>query len=277
MKKTKTLAFISMLGFAGALASCSASSDELGKPEKKESGTLSLNLKETTNFTDATRALSENDYKNTDNYTVQILDAKGNIKVEGLASELRFPMTLDLGSYNIVASYGNESAVSRNDFYVYGTSSVNITADNSVTAEVTCTPTCGKISVAFGSDMATYFTDYNVTFGGTSALSGSTFNWSKTDSEPWYAKLNEDGETITFTISTTTNDNYGSDYDNDGNALKTETKTGSFKLQRNKAYKLNIKPNAIDSQTTGAIKLQISIDETTNDIEKNIEVPISWI
>lgn len=275
--KTKTLAFISMLGIAGTFASCSASSDELGKPEKKETGTLFLNLKETTSFTDATRALSENDYKNTDNYNVQILDTKGNIKVEGLASELRFPMTLDLGSYNIVASYGNESAVSRNDFYVYGISAVNITADKSVTAEITCTPTCGKISVAFSSDMATYFTDYNVSFGGTSALSGSTFNWSKTDSEPWYAKLNEDGETITFTISTTTNDNYGSDYDDDGNAVKTETKTGSFKLQRNKAYKLNIKPNAVDSQTTGAIKLEITIDETTNDIEKNIEVPISWI
>ena len=275
--KTKTLAFISILGMVGIFASCSASSDELVKPEKKETGTLFLNLKETTSFTDATRALSENDYKNTDNYNVQILDTKGNIKVEGLASELRFPMTMDLGTYNIIAFYGNESAVSRNDFYVYGISAFNITPGKSATADVVCTPTCGKISVAFSPDMATYFTDYDVSFGGTSALSGSTFNWSKTDSEPWYAKLNEDGETITFTISTTTNDNYGSDYDDDGNAVKTETKTGSFKLQRNKAYKLNIKPNAVDSQTTGAIKLEITIDESTNDIEKNIEVPISWI
>ena len=54
------------------------------------------------------------------------------------------------------------------------------------------------------------------------------------------------------------------------------TKSGSFTLSRNKAYKLNIKPD-YNPTATGDIEIDITIDETTNDKPVDIEVPIEWL
>ena len=114
--------------------------------------------------------------------------------------------------------------------------------------------------------MADYFSDYNVQFKGTNALGTNAIAWMKSDTEPWYVKLEENGETITFTINATAKEEYSSN----------GTWSGTFILQRNKAYKVNVKPSPI-APGTGNIDLEISIDQTTNDIEKDIEVPVTWI
>lgn len=120
--------------------------------------------------------------------------------------------------------------------------------------------------------MATYLDDYEVSFTGTEALGTNTISWLKDDTEPWYVQLNEGGETLTFTVTTTTKDAYL----NSNNKQKVSTKNGSFTLSRNKAYKLNIKPNYTPT-ATGNIEIDITIDETTNDKPVDIEVPIEWL
>ena len=53
-------------------------------------------------------------------------------------------------------------------------------------------------------------------------------------------------------------------------------KSGTFKLERNKAYKLHVSPK-YTATGNGQLGISITIDERTNDIEIPIEVPITWI
>ena len=62
----------------------------------------------------------------------------------------------------------------------------------------------------------------------------------------------------------------------DGSSLATGVATGSFKLDRNKAHKLSIKPNYTPT-TDGGMSLTITIDESTNDHEITWDVPVTWI
>jgi hypothetical protein len=91
----------------------------------------------------------------------------------------------------------------------------------------------------------------------------------KNDSEPWYVKLNEGGERITFTITTTPKDEYIN------NAQQGDTKTGTFTLDRNKGYKMNISANYTPTNL-GNLSIKITVDESTNDIPVDIEIPIEW-
>ncbi len=238
-------------------------------------GVLMLDLKEKTNFVQAgSRALNEADYKNTDNYTVIVTDKNGAEKLNCKGGELanNMPLVMDIGAYSVKAFYGKESTASRDNFYVYGETKGTIVADQSQSVTVDCVPTCGKLIVNFGSAMSTYFLDYNVVFSGTEALGGGELSWKKSDTEPWYVKLNETEETISFTISTTAR----SEYLNGSNNAQEATKTGTFKLSRNKAYKMNINPSYTPT-TDGSLDITITIDESTNDKEVDIEVPVDWI
>ncbi len=252
-----------------AFASCSQDPTEGAGTDGKQ-GTLMFSLKETTELVQ-TRALNEASYKNVDNYTVVVTDKNGREHINAPYSEVaaKMPITLDIGSYTIKAFYGKESTASRNEFYVEGVVNGTIVGEQKEIVEVTCTPTCGRIIVNFNPEMATYFADYNVTFGGTDALGGATIAWAKNDAEPWYVLLKKGGETINYTISVTAKD----EYTTGGN--KTATTTGSFTLQRNKGYKMNINPSYTPS-TEGGMKLSITIDDGTNDIPVDWEIPLDW-
>lgn len=251
------------------LASCT-SDEGLDTPAKSEQGQLTLKLSSGAEFQEEnTRAVNLDTYKNTDNYTVKVYDKDNVERLSCKGSELaqNMPLTLSIGSYKVVASYGKEHDASRNEIYVEGTAAGTVKAGNkNEQVNVTCIPTCGRISVNFESEMANYFSDYNVEFKGTKALGTKTIAWAKSDTEPWYVKLEESGETLTFTITATPKDEYSSE----------GTWSGTFQLKRNKAYKMNVKPSPI-IPGTGNIDLEVTIDETVVDIEKDIEVPITWI
>lgn len=271
MKKTTwMLGAMAILGLT--FASCSQDPAE-GPGVDGKQGVLMLSLNGKTNFV-TTRALNEADYNNVDNYTVVVTDKDGIEQLNCKGSELpyKMPLTMSIGSYSVKAFYGNETAASRNEFYVEGTSTGTIKADQRESISVLCTPTCGRIIVNFNTDMATYFSDYTVSFSGTQALGSETLAWLKDDVEPWYVKLNEGGETVSFTITTVTKD----EYVNSGNKEQTATKTGTFRLERNKGYKMNINPSYTPSEE-GSVGIEITIDESTNDKPVDIEVPVDWI
>lgn len=272
MKKGKLIC--GMASILGAmLVSCSEISD-FERPvadEGQQEGLLTLSLSSNTKFAGSTRAVTESSYTNVENYTVVVTDKDGVEKMRCNGSEVasKMPLTLSLGSYSVQAFYGTEHAYSRNEFYVFGETYGTITENKTETAEVVCTPTCGRIAVNFDDTMADYYSDYNVTFTGTEAMGTESISWLKGDSEPWYVKLKEEGETITFAINTTVKDEYVN------NEQQGDVKKGTFKLNRNKAYKMNISANYTPTDL-GDIKITITIDERTNDKPVDIEVPIEW-
>lgn len=242
--------------------------------QNKEQGSLVLNLNASTNFAE-TRSLNEADYRNTQYYDVKVINAStDNVILECKAFQLatNLPKTVDIGSYRIEASYGKEYDASRSDFYMFGSEVVTVKAKEEKAVTVNCTPTCGKISVAWDASMSTYYDEYNVTFGGTKKLGAKTLAWSKTDSEPWYVALDKEGETVSYTINLTTKEAY---LPKDA-STNTGTATGTFTLERNKAHKLTIRPNYIET-TDGGMKLTITIDDSTNDHNITWEVPVTWI
>ena len=64
--------------------------------------------------------------------------------------------------------------------------------------------------------------------------------------------------------------------DANGNKQTTGTATGTFTLQRNRAHKLTVSP-VYNPTTEGGLKINITIDESTNDKPITIEVPVTWI
>lgn len=271
MNKTQWMT-CALLATALQWTSCTSIDEGLQGPQSQ--GTLSLSLSSSVAFQETTRALNEASYANVNNYTVQVFDNTGAEKLSCKGSEIaaNVPITLPIGSCVVKATYGKETPASRSDFMVLGEWAGIIKADQQEPVEVICTPTCGRITVAFGSEMNTYFTDYRVDFTGTTALGESSISWLKADTEPWYVLLNPTGETIRFTLTATTKEEYVTNADQ----ATTSTLTGEFSLQRNKAYRMSVNPSYTPT-TMGQISFEITIDESVNTHEEDIEVPITWI
>lgn len=269
------LMLLASVGAASLMASCASEESSLGLDGK---GTVNLSLTSGTEFTISARALTESNYKNVNNYTVQVVNAiNGTVVDEFKGSEIssKFPKTLNIGSYRINAFYGTEAPASRNNFLVTGSTTFNIKGEDNLDVAVKCAPTCGRLSVEFSPEMATYFTNYEVVYGGTKALGSSTITWAKSDVEPWYVLLDEAGETVNYTINLTTKEDFLQTI-NGGEGKVDAQVTGTIQLQRNKAHKLTVSPTYTPT-TDGGMKLTITIDEGTNDKEITIEVPVTWI
>ena len=260
---------VAAFAFGAMLVSCTHNSTIEEFTGGEGQGLLSLSLSADADFV-GTRAVNESDYSNVDNYTVVVIDNYGVEKLNCKGSEAasQMPLVLSVGDFTVKAYYGVEEAASRDAFYVYGEAQGYILPDEEEPVVVECTPTCGRIRVNFGEAMSTYFSDYKVTFTGTKALKGESIAWLKDDTEPWYVKLEEGGETISFTITTTTKAEYIN-----ANQQQTMTQTGSFQLSRNKGYKLNLSPSY---DATGKVGLDITVDERTNDKPVDVEVPVEW-
>ena len=263
---------------AGFGFSACTSDEGLNNPTEAGHGQLTLNLLSGTSFKEETRALDEASFSNTDNYTVVVKDKDGYVKMDCKGSEIasKMPITLPIGSCTVKAYYGTEAPASRNSFYVLGEWNGSIKGDQRESITLTCEPTCGRIKVDFDADMTTYYSDYDVTFSGTKALGNGTFAWSKNDNDPWYVALDKGGEDINFTINTTTKD----EYVNSANQEQTYAYTGKFRLERNKAFKMHVNVEYHPSQggsTSGEVGLTITIDESTNDKNETLEVPVTWI
>ena len=248
--------------------------------DNPQTGKIVLSLNSDARFSAQTRALNEADYRNTANYRVQVFnnDTPDNLIVDCKYSELsgNMPSSFKPGTYTIKAFYGTEQNYSRNEFYVEGVKNdVTVNAGDVVSVSLSCIPTCGKLSVAFDQTMATYYDSYEVAFSQAAAFGGSTISWIATDTEPWYVKLNSEGETLRYTISLTAKEEYAYT-DAQGNKMQNGTVTKEFTLQRNRAYKLNIKPD-YTATSEGGLKVVIEIDEGTNQIYVPVVVPIDWL
>ena len=276
MKKTTLGMMMAVTLFA---TSCLSEQQDLAPEEKTSSkATITLNLSAETQFGEQTRALNEENYRNTFAYTVRLLQ-DGNVLQTWTGPQSTLNKEIEIGQnnfYTVEAFYGNEHAASRDEFYVYGSSSFELKGKEQKSVNVRCYPTCGKLSVKFDESMDTYYDDYSVTYGGTQALGNEHVVWDKDDNEPWYVKLNSAGEKITYQINLIAKEEYAH-VNADGSKQATGSYIGEITLLKpNQAHKLTIKPKYM-SDGVGTFTLDISIDETTNNIEKNWIVPVEWL
>lgn len=250
-----------LMGIALLSAACSSSTevDELTQPGY---GTLALGVTAQTDFESLTRAVTESEYANTANYTVEILQNE-EVKQSFTYSEKPATITLANGSYLIKAHYGKESAASRTEFYMVGSMPFSVQGKE-VTLNVDCAPTCGKLLVKFNTtEMDKHFSDYYVVYE-TEALkaAGGNATWAKTDTEPWYVKLNTAGETVKATVHYVRM--------SDG---KKQTQTVSYRMAPNQKWTLNIQPK----KDAGNLGIDITIDESTVDQDIIIDIPSEWL
>lgn len=269
-----------MLGATALATSCvSESHSELEPADTgKGVGLLSIDLKSDLSFGTATRAVNEADYRDESKYTVEVIDSHDESKFKCQVSELKsgqLPYKLPIGYYTVKAYYGTEHPASREAFLVEGEERFEVKSGEDVTVGLTCIPTCGKLTVEFAPEMATYYSDYSVTYNGTKQLGATTTTvWAKNDTAPWYIALNKNGETVNYTINLTTQDEYVH-VQGDQKTNKAQV-TGSFPLKRNQAQKLSIRPKFTGSGETGIV-ISIVIDESVNDKPYEWEVPAEWI
>lgn len=253
----RTMLAASLLSVSVILGACTSQNDEPALSEG--TGTLTLDLTTSTAFT---KAVDESTYNNPMSYTIQIINASETVEEEFLYSEKPERIELKNGPYTLKAFYGTESNASRNGFYVEGIKTFNVEGKE-VAVEVICQPTCGKVAAKFTEDMDTYFSDYSVSYV-TEALTavGTSAAWNKSDSEPWYLKLNPNGETVKATIQVTRiSDN------------KTATVEKTYSMTPGKSWTLNIAP----SNDSGSLGITITVDEKTDDETIDITVPSEWI
>jgi hypothetical protein len=244
----------------GCLASIcvmlTACTSEQDPKEQTGKGSIHLGLTTSTVFT---KAVTESDYGDVNKYTVQILNDQGTAAVEDfIYGEAPERITLNNGNYTLKAFYGEEKSASRDGFYVAGEQRFSVDGEE-VQVEVACKPRCGKVVVHFADEMSTYFSNYSVIYE-TEALKseGTTAIWQKDDTEPWYLKVNEQGESVKATISfTRLSDNVA------------DSKEKTYTLTPGKSWTLNIAPQ----DNNGSLDITVTIDESTDDEEIDIEVP----
>ncbi|CDD32838.1 putative uncharacterized protein [Bacteroides sp. CAG:714] len=257
--------FLNAVGVCAMLslmASCSSTEDI---PMNNDGyGTVSLNILTDTQF--ESRAVDESAYSNLDNYTVQILkDGKVVSGMEWKYADIpEEVIELTNGGYELKAFYGEDKAASTTGMYVEGIKTFNVNSDQSQ-VEVTCQPVCARVKVEFDTKMAEYYQDYSVAFhtlaiANENADLDASFVWTKTNTDPVYLKVSQK-ESVKAVITLV------------DKKSKTTTIDKSYELSPNEALKMKIVPTV----SQGNLGIVIDVDETTNDIPVDIEIPSEWI
>ena len=254
-----------MLSIGALVASCS-SEEEMAQSTTEGKGLLKLALNVGTDF--QTRAITESNYTNLANYTVQILK-EGRV-VDGcewagdkIPQEL---IELSNGTYTVLAFTGEDYkgvGATTEGMYVEGRKLVDIDGVNPEvkTVEVNCTPQCARVTVNFDEAMNDYFNDYYVTFTGTKALASGNFTWEKAATDPVYMAVSGT-EKLTATIHLVDKDNKIAD-----------SVEVSKEVTAGKAWKLTVTPKVKE----GSIGITIEINGETNDYPIDIEIPSDWV
>lgn len=252
--------FCAMLALGVAGISCS--SDEEVAQGEKGVGILSFDISTDTKF--QSRAVDESDYRNLDNYTVQLLDGEGEVYKEYQYDKLPVSLEVEPGTYQLKAFYGEDKPASTTSMYVEGVSAqatVEAGQEEPVRMSVTCKPVCAKVQVAFDKEaLDKYFSDYSVTFK-TVALGDDSFIWKKADTDPVYLKVNNN-EVVKYTVTAKYTDT----------SIADAVVEGTYTLSPKSGLTLSVAPAG-----DGTLGLTITIDKSTNDIEQDIEVPNEWV
>lgn len=238
------------------LTACTSDDDLQQIPEGK--GYVKLALNTNTGF--QTKAVDESYYRNLENYTVDITNSEG-VKV-GTYTGTTIPsemIELNNDTYSIKAYCGEDKAASTKSMYVEGIQKFDINSNQVTEVIVNCAPVCARVKVIY-EGMEEYFTNWSTTFK-TQALDESSFVYEKDMTDPLYLKVNKN-ETIFPEFSLTSK-----------TGKVTIINNQPFTLNPNEALTITIKPTVDE----GSLGITIEINNQTNDIPINIEIPSDWV
>lgn len=244
-------------------ASCSSDHDDIPS-EASGKGGVRIGLSTDTGF--SSRAVDESEYKNLNNYIVQILKDDvplTDYKTTTYADLMGKVLLLNSGSYTVKAFHGEDKPVSTTSMYVEGTTDFTVKNDT-VKVSFTCAPVCAKVVVDFNKELDTYFSDYSVVFK-TKAMGQTAFTWNKEIKEPAaYMKVEKEEPVETLIYLTP----------KEGVLIKGETPIKkTYTLSPSQMKTISIAPSFSESN----IGIEITIDETTNDKPIDITVPSDWV
>lgn len=246
-----------LLGFA-AFTACTSDEEEALIPEGK--GYVKLSLNADTGFK-ATKAVNESEYQNVDEYTVQIFQDGKQIGENRTYSEIKEQLIeLSRGTYTVKAFKGEDLPASTTSMYVVGSKDVNI-ANEIKEVSFVCKPVCAKVKVEFDPLMDQYFENYWVDFR-TEAMGETDYTWLKDYTLPCYMKVNEK-ENVSVVINLIKKE-----------GIKSETSIEkTYEMSPLMFKTIKLKPVL----SNGSIGIEITVDESTNDKNVEIEVPSDWV
>lgn len=254
MRSLVYLVNLVIVGFV-SLASCSSEDEPLAGGE----GLVRLALTSVTGYGVESKTVDESTYKDLADYQVEILN--GNTVLNAFKySEMPEFIAMSAGNYTLKAYKGEDVAASITSMYVEGLAPFTVTAKDTVSASVTCSPTCAKVIMDYAETMDTYFSDYSVSFK--TSFTETPFSLSKTNKNlPVYLKA-KNQETLNVKIVM-------------------EKKSDKTSATIDKAYTVNpgqaLTIHIVPKISSGNLGLSITIDEQTNDHPIDIIIPSDWV
>lgn len=257
MKTNLPLVGLMLTGLLSLFA-CSSENDSLSGNDETKKGMLSLDMSAAINY--QTKAVSESDYANADNYTVEILNSDNVITESYLYKDMPLTIPLGAGNYTLKAYKGKDEPASITGMYVEGTNSFEIESGKTTNASVVCKPVCAKIIMEYDTTMDDYFSNYGVTFETKAIGTGKTFSLANKSTTPAYLRVDVN-ERIKIQISMTKK--------LDGTTAIIDKE---FTVSPQTALTLSVKPTIVQ----GNLGISITIDESTNDKDVIVEIPADW-
>lgn len=110
---------------------------------------------------DASRGGEEIASPDVSDFALKIESADGEVANSWDRFEKFQPVSVEIGSYNVTASYGDANAEGFDALSYLGSTTVEVVKDETAEASVMCTINKAKVSVSYSDDFKSYFTSYS--------------------------------------------------------------------------------------------------------------------
>jgi len=231
-----------------AFTSCS--DEEMGNGK---TGILQLSVGfNSKTITVETRAASDSDsckvlVKNSDGDIIRKFDKVADIPAE---------LWLITGKYTVEASTGTPKTAEFDNPYYAGKSEISVQANQAVKQEVVCRLAQSKVSVLYGKDLNTYYTDYSTTV----ALDKTTLEFKKDSTKVGYFYAPNGDKDLLCTVT--------------GKNNKSEDITTEYTIKNIKPYTHYIINVNINNSDDGGLKFTIEAEEDPDVVEDDMSVII---
>ncbi|WP_455592132.1 DUF4493 domain-containing protein [Bacteroides sp.] len=244
------------------IASCDSSNDVLSHGV----GTLSVGLSATPSFSSKTRAINEDEYRNADNYTVEIQEVGGDMLYNDLYRNMPMSFDVEAGkTYTVKAFYGENVDAGFDKLYMEGNQQFTISNGEQKNLVLSCRPANVKVTVEYTDDFLKYYSDCTVSLQTSHIVVPFVMNMNADANKEAYLKADATGETITILVDGF-KDKSGNLVDMGGALTTTKNVTPKTHVT------ITVGPEVI-TVGTGEASFDVSVDTSTEDKDINIEIP----
>lgn len=245
-----------------SVTSCDSNKDVLSRAV----GTLSIGVSASPSYSSKTRAIDEDEYRNADNYTVQVQEVGGNLLYNDLYKNMPLSFDVEAGkTYTVKAFYGDNVDAGFDKLYMEGNQQFTISDGEQKNVLLPCRPANVKVTVVYTENFLKYYSDCTVSLLTSHLTEPFVMNMNTDLNKEAYLKADITGETIKISVDGF-KDKSGKFVDM-GGALVTE-KNVTPKTH----VTITVDPEVI-TVGTGEASFDVSVDTGTEDKDVNIEIP----